>query len=79
MENYITAVIGTKLSEAQQAALDPGSIGATQALPPKSAVEAQESQMLILCPYCGCMNYVEAKGFDYRYFHCRCCGCTCRA
>jgi hypothetical protein len=80
MANEITAKIGTKLSEAEDKALDPREIGRVHAQPPKADVQAQwDEANLTICPYCGCAGRGHLSPYVYRYFTCHCCGRTYRA
>jgi hypothetical protein len=80
MSNEITAKIGTKLSEAEQRAVDPKKVGWSQAQPPKASVQGQLYTCgCQVCPYCGCASWSDGSSSpEYHYITCRCCGGTYR-
>lgn len=78
MASEIKAKVGTKMSEAEQKALDKSKVGKIQGAHPKGEVEAEYSAFQI-CPYCGCGGWGSESTYVYLYFTCHCCGQTFKA
>jgi len=74
----IKATIGTKMSDAEQSAVDPKDVGKLAQTPAKAPVEAQ-SQAFQICPYCGAGGWGNESPYVYRYFTCHNCGRTFRS
>ncbi len=78
MSKEVKAKVGTKMTEAEQKAVDQKQVGKLQSQHPKTDVEA-EYRALQICPYCGCTGWGDESPTVYLYFTCHCCGRTFRA
>jgi hypothetical protein len=78
----ITTIMGTKLTPAELATIDPKNVVRLQAPADMPEVEGQcgpNYYCFQTCPYCGCVARQENKNsYGYSYFTCQCCGGTYR-
>jgi hypothetical protein len=79
MPQEIKANLGTRLSEAEEQAVDASKVGALTSQPKDPGVVGQAYVAMQVCPYCGCVGYGVESQFRYLYFTCHCCGRTFRA
>jgi len=78
-----TILVGTRLTDAEVAALDPKDIGHLQAQPKRFEVEGESNiycYCFHLCPCCGCASADPALSTaTFHYYICHCCGGVYRA